>query len=158
MHITLELPYPVSANRYWASRTVKGKFGKASFTTTYVTAEAKEFKAKVLAAALIAGITKPLLGRVSIDYKLYPHRPQDYLKRMKINPVTWDDTVQCVDLDNAQKVLLDSLKDVVMEDDKFVRRITAERMEPDEFGARLVVTITEIKCVMNDLFSEELCV
>lgn len=154
MQITLELPYPVSANRYWASRTIKGKFGKASFTSTYVTAEAKEYKAKVMMAAVLAGILKPLLGRVAIDYKLYPHRPLDYLKRMKINRHTWDDTVQCIDLDNAQKVLLDSLKDVVMQDDKFVRRITAERMAPDEFGARLVVTITEIECVRNDLFSE----
>jgi crossover junction endodeoxyribonuclease RusA len=51
--------------------------------------------------------------------------------------------VQCLDLDNANKVLLDALKDVAIEDDKWVRRIDSERMEPDG-EARVVVTITAI--------------
>jgi crossover junction endodeoxyribonuclease RusA len=50
--------------------------------------------------------------------------------------------VQCIDIDNANKVLLDSLKDVVIDDDKWVRRLTSERMEPDAGEARVVVTIT----------------
>ncbi len=49
--------------------------------------------------------------------------------------------MQCLDLDNANKVLLDALKDVAIEDDKWVRRLTSERMEPDG-EARVVVTIT----------------
>jgi crossover junction endodeoxyribonuclease RusA len=52
--------------------------------------------------------------------------------------------VQCIDLDNARKVLYDALKDVAFGDDKWVRADSAERMEPDEHGARVVVTITPI--------------
>lgn len=152
--IELILPYPISANRYWASRTVKAR-GKVAFTTTYVTAEAKAYKLQVSWAAVAVGITVPKPGRVAIAYQLYPHRPLDYKKRMAKDPYTWDDTVQCIDLDNAQKVLLDALKGVVMDDDKFVRKINAERMEPDEFGARLVVVITWIDSGREDLFSEE---
>ena len=51
--------------------------------------------------------------------------------------------MQCLDLDNANKVLFDALKGVVIEDDRWVRRITSERMEPDG-EARVEVTITAI--------------
>lgn len=141
--ITLTLPYPISANRYWASRTVKPRSG-ASFTTTYVTKEAKEYKAQVARLAAGMGIRSPILGRVRVDILLYPHRPLDWKKRMRDHGAAWDDTVQCLDLDNCRKVVYDSLKGVVMEDDKWVRKEGGERMEPDEFGARLVVTVTPI--------------
>lgn len=63
--------------------------------------------------------------------------------------------MQCIDLDNAQKVLMDSLKGVVMEDDKWVRRIVAERAEPDG-EARLIVTVTPIiaSTPQDQLFGE----
>lgn len=51
--------------------------------------------------------------------------------------------MQCIDLDNANKVLLDAMKGVAIDDDKWVRRIVAERMEPDG-EARVVVTITPL--------------
>lgn len=140
--ITVTLPYPVSANRYWASRTVKPKHGP-SFTTTYVTAEAKAYKAAVETLLRAAGVREPIKGRVSVSYVLYPNRPQDYRTRMRKLGDAWHDTVQCIDLDNAQKVLLDALKGVAFEDDAWVRRITAERAEPDG-EARLVVTIESI--------------
>jgi crossover junction endodeoxyribonuclease RusA len=62
---------------------------------------------------------------------------------MRLDGPTWDDTVRCIDIDNANKVLLDALKDVAIEDDKWVRKLTAERMEPDG-EARVVVTITPL--------------
>lgn len=140
--ITLTLPYPISANRYWASRLVQPRGGKA-FVSTYVTAEAKEYKTEVGWLARAAGVRKPMLGRVEIAYTLYPNRPQDWQTRMRKHGANWDDSVQCIDLDNAQKVLLDALKGIVFEDDAWVRRITAERAEPDGKG-RLVVTVTPI--------------
>lgn len=139
---TLILPYPISANRYWASRVIS-KGGKA-MALTYVTSEAKEFKEAVGWMAKAAGVRAPIIGRVAIDVKLYPHRPLDYATRMRKFGPSWDDTVQCLDLDNCHKVLLDAIKGVVIEDDKWVRRITSERMEPDEHKARMVVTITPI--------------
>lgn len=138
--ITLTLPYPVSANRYW--RTYMPKGFKAPVTT--LSAEAKQYKAQVGWLAKGAGVRAPLACRVAISYTLYPKRPQDWQKRMRADGAAWDDTVQCIDLDNAQKVLMDALKGVVIADDGWqVRRIVAERAEPDG-DARLVVTITPL--------------
>lgn len=138
--VTLVLPYPISANRYWATRTVAPK-GKRAMAITYVTPEAKAFKDQVLLLARAAGVTAPITGRVQLDIRLYPHRPLDWQKRQRLAGAAWDDTVQCIDLGNAEKVLSDALKDVVMEDDKWIRRIVSERMEPDG-QARVVVTVT----------------
>lgn len=141
--ITLTLPYPISANRYWATRVVSPKGGGRPLSMTYVTPEAKEFKAKVVALARAAGVTEPIAGRVQLDIRLYPNRPQNWQKRMRQFGAAWDDTVMCIDLGNAEKVLSDALKDVVMEDDKWIRRIVSERMEPDG-EARVVVIITAL--------------
>ncbi len=110
---------------------------------TYVSAEAKAYKAQVGWLAKAAGVRKPIQGRVAVSYVLYPSRPLDWAKRAKADPLGWDDSVSCIDLDNANKVLMDALKGVVFDDDKWVRRITAERAEPDGEG-RLVVTITPL--------------
>lgn len=141
--LTLVLPYPISANRYWSSRTVTSHAGRA-FTSTYVTPEAKAYKAEVQKLARQAGVCTPIAGRVKVEFTLFPNRPQDWQKRMRKNGAAWDDSVQCLDLDNAQKVVLDSLKDVVFEDDAWVREIHARRAEPDEHGARLVAVITPL--------------
>lgn len=142
MTLTVTLPYPISANRYWRTRVVKPKCGPA-IVSTYVSAEAKAYKATVVRLLREAGVREPITGRVAIAYKLYPHRPQDYRARVRKFGDAWQDTVQCIDLDNAQKVLFDALKGIAFEDDAWVRRITAERPEPDG-EARLVVTITPI--------------
>ncbi|WP_175770551.1 RusA family crossover junction endodeoxyribonuclease [Burkholderia anthina] len=140
--LTVRLPYPISANRYWRSRVIKPKAGPA-IVSTYVSTEAKAFKEEVGWLLRAAGVHQPIEGRVAIAYTLYPHRPQDWQTRQRKLGATWDDTVQCIDLDNAQKVLLDALKGLAFEDDAWVRRITAERAEPDG-EARVVVTITPI--------------
>ena len=133
--ITLTLPWPVSANVYWRSRIIGNR------AMTYVSKEAQEYRNQVNLLCWQAGIREPIEGRVAISIKLYPQRPLDWAKRARKDPVGWDDDVRCIDLDNANKVLLDSLKGVAIEDDKWVRKITAERMEPDEQPARVVVTI-----------------
>ena len=140
--ITMTLPYPLSANRYWASRVimVKGK----PMPTVYVTSEAKTYKEDVAWRCKLAGIPRPLVGRVQVHIQLFPNRPADWMKRARKDPECWDDTVQCIDLDNARKVLYDALKGVAFDDDKWVRKDSAERMEPDEHGARVVVTITPL--------------
>lgn len=142
--ITLTLPYPISANRYWASRVIKAKATGQWMAMTYVTAEAKEYKAKVAAIVKAAGITRPLEGRVSLDLQLFPHRPLDWKTRQRKLGELWDDTVQCIDLGNAEKVTSDALQGCVIGDDKTFRRIVLDRMEPDRGEARVVVTITRI--------------
>lgn len=136
--ITITLPYPLSANRYWRPVPI-GKH-----ITIVPTKEAKQYRKDVAALCAAAGIRAPLSGRVSVAVQLYPHRPLDWQKRQRQHGAAWDDTVQCIDVDNANKVLLDALKGVAIDDDKWVRRLTAERMEPDAQPARVVVTITPL--------------
>ena len=135
--VTLILPPAVSSNRYWRSFVPRGH--KRAIVT--LSDEAKAYKAAVAQIARKAGVVSPIKGRVAVSYTLYPTRPQDYAKRMRLDPLRWDDTVQCLDLDNALKVMLDSLKGIVFEDDKFVHELHGRRAEPDGDG-RLVVTIS----------------
>lgn len=136
--ITLTLPYPISANKYWRPVHI------GNHITIVPTKDAKEYKTEVQWLVKAAGVRAPITGRVHIDVKLYPHRPLDYATRQRKLGPAWDDTVQCIDLDNCHKVLLDAIKGVVIDDDKWVRRITSERMEPDQHKARMVVTITPL--------------
>jgi crossover junction endodeoxyribonuclease RusA len=135
--VRLVLPYPVSANRYW--RTYSPHGFKTHVTT--ISAEAREYKAQVWQKARQMGIREPIPGRVSVSIRLYPERPRDWQKRARVDPLGWDDSVRCIDLDNANKVLLDALKGVVFCDDKWVRALDSERMEPDGKPARVEVTI-----------------
>lgn len=140
--ITLRLPYPISANRYWRTRVIKIKGEWTAMT--YVSAEAKAYKEEIGLLARAAGIRQMIQGRVAIDLKLYPQRPQDWEKRARKDPYGWDDDVRCVDLGNAEKVLSDALQGIVYPDDKWIWQQTKKRMEPDEHGARMIVTITPI--------------
>jgi crossover junction endodeoxyribonuclease RusA len=142
--IKLVLPYPISANRYWAHRVITPKGTKKPMALVYVTQEAKSYKQQVAWMAKAAGIKTPLSQRLWIDIKLYPHRPQDWQKRMRQFGEHWDDTVQCIDLGNAEKVLSDALQGVVYSDDKWLWRHTKDRMEPDG-EARVVVTIRPLQ-------------
>jgi crossover junction endodeoxyribonuclease RusA len=137
--ITLILPYPVSANAYWRPVHI-GKH-----ITIVPTKEAKEYRAMVAAIAAGVGIVRPITGRVALAIDLYPHRPLDFLARQRKLGAAWDDSVQCIDLDNANKVLLDSLKGVAFEDDSWVRMLQSRRMEPDAEGKRVVIRIAQIQ-------------
>lgn len=142
----LTLPYPISANRYWTTRVVVPKATKKPMAVTHPSTEAQHYREEVGWRCKAAGIREPLAGRVRIGVQLFPHRPQDWAKRAARNPETWDDDVRCIDLDNANKVLLDALKGIAIEDDRWVREIHSQRMEPDG-EARVVVTITPLVVV-----------
>lgn len=141
--IELVLPYPISANRYWASRVIKVKATGKWMAMTYVTPEAKAYQRQCaeIAARLLP---VPLSGRVKAHAELYPHRPLDWQARMRKFGETWDDTVQCIDLGNAEKVMSDALQGIVFADDCQYRRIVLDRMEPDAGGERLVVRIEQV--------------
>lgn len=139
--IRLTLPYPISANRYWRPVRI------GAHITIVPTKEAKDYRKAVMQIVNAAGLRAPMCGRCAIDVKLFPNRPQDWKTRQRKLGDAWSDSVMCIDLDNANKVLLDALKVVAIEDDKWVRRLTSERMEPDEHGARVVVTITPLAVV-----------
>lgn len=137
--VRLVLPYPISTNRYYRSYVPRGR----SRGVVVVSEEAREYRRRVEAIARDAGITTPMHGRISIGLDLYPERPKDWEKRARKNPCLWDNSVRSIDLDNALKVVLDSLQPSVIPDDKMVWRIVAERKEPDG-DARAVVTVREI--------------
>lgn len=133
--ICLTLPYPVSANRYWRPVSMGHR------NVMVPTKEAKAYREEVAWRARLAGLTEPLTGRVLLTLRLYPHRPQDWQRRQRLDPETWDDDVRCIDLGNAEKVLSDALNGIAWVDDKQHRRIVKDRCEPDDQGARVEVEI-----------------
>jgi crossover junction endodeoxyribonuclease RusA len=145
--IRLSLPYPVSANRYWVPINIRprgdSKTGKVRQIFVLST-EAKAYKEELAWRARAAGIRKPIVGRVEVDIYLYPARPKDFAKRMQKSPDNWDDDVRSIDLDNANKVLFDAMKGHVIDDDKWVWKITSQRMEPDG-EARVEIVIRQIQ-------------
>ncbi len=142
--ITLTIPWPVSSNRYWRSFVPRG--GRRCVVV--LSDEAKKYRKEVHGRALEAGITRPLAGRVAMTFTLYPALPKGARARMTRNPLAWDDTVRSIDLDNALKVAIDSLKHCVITDDRWVWEITARRAEPDGV-ARMVVTVSQIETPMH---------
>lgn len=93
--ITIELPYPISANRYW--RNFRGRM--------VVSAEAKAFKEQVGWIARSLG-AEMLAGALSMSVDIY--RPA---KRG--------------DLDNTLKVTIDSLQGIFYENDSQIVEIHA---------------------------------
>jgi crossover junction endodeoxyribonuclease RusA len=169
--IRVTLPYPPSANRYWRTRVIasaagggytfagllkdalQGSTNRAKlvatkvlepFVSTYVSGEAKTYKEHVGWLLVGAGVRKPLAGRVHVHLELWPHRPLDWAKRAKADPLYWADTVQRLDLDNCRKVVTDALKGIAIEDDRQVWKDSGEVMEPDGRDACLIVTITPL--------------
>lgn len=135
--IRLTLPYPPSANRYWR-HSARGGFAKV-----HLSAEAKAYREDVAWRARLAGM-QPIAGRVALTVRLFPHLPKDWQRRQRKDPETWDDTVQCIDLGNCEKVLSDALNGVAWRDDSQHRRIVLERMPPDERGARVEIEIASL--------------
>lgn len=142
--ITVTLPYPISANRYWATRVITPKASGKPMATTYVTSEAKQYKEAAGWLLRSAGVRQPYQGRVHVHIQLWPHRPLDWARRAKADPLYWADTVQRLDLDNCRKVVTDALKGIAIEDDRQVWKDSGEVMEPDGRDACLVVTITPL--------------
>lgn len=141
--VVVTLPYPISANAYWAHRVITPKGSNRAMALTHVTHEARAYKTQVAWLLKAAGVRKPIEGRVAVVIDLYPHRPQDHEKRKRQLGACWDDTVRCIDLGNCEKVLSDALKDVAFADDKWLWDIHLRRQEPDGEG-RVVVTITPL--------------
>lgn len=138
--ITLVLPMPPSANRYWRRVMPKGH----TRPMTILSEDARAYKSEVARIAYGLGIRSVLKGRVGVAYRLIPQRPKDWQKKARKDPEGWADSIRCIDLDNSLKVLMDALNGIVIEDDKWARKFIIERGEPEDV-AKLVVTIFRIK-------------
>lgn len=117
--VTLKLPYPVSANRYWISFYAKNM----KRVITGVTKEAEAFKEECGWRAKAAGVRTPFTCHVELRVRLVPE-----------NKV-------CMDLDNALKVTVDALKGIVYADDDQIMKIVAERGDADPTGKHLEVEV-----------------
>lgn len=151
--IALTLPYPISANRYWRAVTIGGRNEKARQIMA-PTKEAKAYKEQCGWIAVRAGIHTPLDWRFELEIDLYPGLPQDWAKRQRSDPY-WDDTVQCMDLGNCEKVLADALQGVVYTDDRWCWRQTKQRMVPDSKGARVELRVIPLVRTLDRLELQE---
>lgn len=122
--ITLRLPYPISANKYWRTRVV----GKVAMT--YVSPEAQAFKQQAALLAKCAGV-KVKDCAMQISLTLHP-------KLTKAG----ESSKVCLDIDNCIKVMLDAFNGVAWVDDKQVRRLVAQYGEPIKDGG-MTVTVCE---------------
>lgn len=95
--VTITLPYPPSANRYW--RTFRGMVVKSD--------QARQYQEQAGWIAKTQGV-QPLEGDITVRIDVY--RPA---KRG--------------DLDNSIKVLLDSLNGIAYQDDSQIVKIIAQR-------------------------------
>lgn len=111
--VSLVLPYPPSANRYW--RNVNGRMVKSE--------EARSYQIKAGNLAKLAGFdctSQP----VAVTMRVY--RPR-----------------RSGDLDNSLKVMIDSLKGIIFDDDEQVICIHAERYD-DKKNPRVEMFIEEV--------------
>ena len=110
--IKLDLPYPISVNRYW-------KFWQGS---PRVSKEAKAYKQEVALIAKIAG-ANPVDGDVKVTIVLHPKQNQD-----------GSPSRTRMDLDNTQKVALDALNGIAYMDDKQIVHIVTSLGEAKPKG------------------------
>ncbi len=106
------LPYPPSANAYWRFVAIRGR------PVVLVSREAREYKKTV---ALMLKTSPRITGTVGLRLNVFRPRKSG-------------------DLDNTIKVLLDSLKGILFEDDKQVVEITAKRWD-DKENPRVLVQV-----------------
>jgi crossover junction endodeoxyribonuclease RusA len=109
--MTIELPLPPSANRYW--RNFQGRTVKSQ--------EARNYQAQVGWLAKVAGLSEPLDGDISVSLRVYRQQRRG-------------------DLDNRIKVILDSLQGIAYEDDNQVVELHAYRYD-DKENPRVVVQV-----------------
>lgn len=120
--LVLNLPYPVSANRYW--RIWRNKAVRS--------AEATAYKSVVRRIGQEAGAV-PSEGSVAVCLRLIPKANKDGSANKTV-----------IDLDNALKVTLDSLQGVAYENDKQVRLIFAGYAdEPEQYGGMDVIVMSD---------------
>ena len=113
----LELPYPISTNRYW--RNFRGMTVKSK--------EARDYKSVVTSLATNLDI-EPLSGAVHVEITYHPKKPKTY----KGGPV------RSFDLDNVCKVALDSLNAIAWHDDKQITFLAIAKGEPVTDGSLIV--------------------
>lgn len=115
--VSVVLPYPPSANRYWRSYVVNGS------VRVVVSKEGKDYKRAAYRLAALS-IKNPLDGPLFADYKVY--RPR-----------------KAGDLSNRIKVVEDALEGVAYDNDNQIVEMHAKRFD-DKENPRIEITIRKL--------------
>ena len=126
------LPYPISTNVYW--RNFRGRMVRSSAANAY-----KDEVGWIAKASHAKMHTTPVMMMMT----LHPPRPQDAEKREKKDRL-WGLGVRRIDIDNAQKVVLDALQGISYENDRQITFLSIKLGVPVANGG-LRVEITEDK-------------
>lgn len=117
--ITIVGPYPISLNAYL----------RLFDNRSYRTKEANEYKATFQRLAREAGVVEPIDGFVEVSIIIYPKLTKTAIKMSKKDPLYYL-KIQCLDVDNCLKVLLDSFNKVIYTDDKKIVNLTIKKGVP----------------------------
>lgn len=131
--VTIVGPYPISLNAYL--RLVDNR--------SYRTKEANEYKATFQRLALEAGVLAPIDGFVEVSIVIYPKLTKTAIKLSKKDPLYYL-KIQCLDVDNCLKVLLDSFNKVIYTDDKKIVNLTIKKGVPYCEAGATHITIKKI--------------
>lgn len=113
----LILPYPPSANRYW--RHARGR--------TFVSSHAIAYRADAMRLAKQSS-AQLLLAPISLSLVLHPVWSASWEKRRRVDP--HGHSCRCLDIDNAQKVLLDALQGIIYVNDNQIVDLSISRGVP----------------------------
>jgi crossover junction endodeoxyribonuclease RusA len=112
-------PYPVSLNAY--KKIVNNRL--------YRTKEANDFTEKLQELVREAGLYEPFDGFVEVDIIIYPKLTKTAIKLQKKDPLYYL-KIQCLDVDNCLKVLLDSFNKIIYTDDKKIVKLNICKGKP----------------------------
>lgn len=115
----LELPYPISVNRYY--RNFRGM--------TVKSAEARDYQAIIRALAMQEGFSEPLSGAIHVEMTYHPKRPKKW---------TVGTPTRSQDISNVIKVAEDALNGIAWHDDKQITFLAIAKGEPVPDGALIV--------------------
>lgn len=126
-------PYPISLNAYL--RIVNNR--------PFRTKAANEYKEIFQDLARETGIVEPIDGFVEVDITIYPKLTKTAVKMAKKDPLYYL-KIQCLDVDNCLKVLLDSFNKVIYTDDKKIVKLTIKKGVPYCEAGATHITIKKI--------------
>lgn len=116
----LDLPHPISANKYWRSFS----HPRTGRNVVVVSREAKAFKEVVAQKFVEACGAKPQSGPLAVTYRYHP----------KLYRTNGSRNGTRLDLGNVEKVLSDAFKGVAWNDDVQLHRIVLELCERTSDG------------------------
>lgn len=126
---TFTLPEPPSANRWWRTAVIPAKGKKPATVNTYLSKEAREYKARIARVGLDLQMAGPV--RVQID---------------------WYRGREAGDLDKRLGVAIDAIQGVFYANDSQIVDIRARRFSAPR-APRLVVTVAQVDPALS-LFAE----